>query len=258
MAGKYKIPMEDYYSKSKSIHLKVNKTKTDANKVLTLVSSSGLSSQDMEAIKSSEGFRKGRQSVKKLENSYLKELSKMSSEGGSNPMNSIVETDKQYAAKFKAVDSANAPGVSKEIQVIDGRVDAKVVEDTILDLAKDFANSNNYDRIKQFLKEGRLGEAVTVLFEDKKMGKFLSGEVKDKVGAEKALAIICNGLKKVSDLPKAGLKKLGSSTLFKDCLKDAPNGVRSKILGFLGKLNDGEFKLMDKGGNITKYYWRYC
>ena len=57
MAGKYKIPMESYYSKPKSIHSKVNKTKNDANKLLKLVSSSGLSGQDIEA--SFQRFRMG-------------------------------------------------------------------------------------------------------------------------------------------------------------------------------------------------------
>ena len=100
--GVFTIPMSEYYSKSSELKGKVSDLITDVeNNFLSKVSANidTLDGQDISVV---EGFASYTSAKSKLETlkEYETQLTKMSTEGDSNPLNGVVSLDKQYSAKF--------------------------------------------------------------------------------------------------------------------------------------------------------------
>ena len=126
--GVFTIPMSEYYSKSSELKGKVSDLITDVeNNFLSKVSANidTLDGQDISVV---EGFASYTSAKSKLETlkEYETQLTKMSSEGDSNPLNGVVSLDKQYSAKFLDVSKgADSQTVASAISAIDRNISSQ-------------------------------------------------------------------------------------------------------------------------------------
>ena len=126
--GVFTIPMSEYYSKSSELKGKVSDLITDVeNNFLSKVSANidTLDGQDISVV---EGFASYTSAKSKLETlkEYETQLTKMSTEGDSNPLNGVVSLDKQYSAKFLDVSKgADSQTVASAISAIDRNISSQ-------------------------------------------------------------------------------------------------------------------------------------
>ncbi|MDG3136532.1 hypothetical protein [Streptococcus suis] len=103
--GTFKIPVEEYYSKSRSFRDKVEELRDDVeDNFIRLVSSNigSLDSRDQNAVEGISAYLKAKQELQIL-NEHIERLNKMSLEGSGNPLDRVVQLDKDYSQIFKNI-----------------------------------------------------------------------------------------------------------------------------------------------------------
>ena len=126
--GVFTIPMSEYYSKSSELKGKVSDLITDVENNFLSKVSANIDTLDEQDISVVEGFASYTNAKSKLETlkEYETQLTKMSSEGDSNPLNGVVSLDKQYSAKFSDVSKgADSQTVASAISVIDRNISSQ-------------------------------------------------------------------------------------------------------------------------------------
>ncbi|EGU65008.1 hypothetical protein HMPREF9965_0731 [Streptococcus mitis bv. 2 str. SK95] len=127
--GVFTIPMSEYYSKSSELKDKVSDLITDVENNFLSKVSTNISTLDNRDISVVEGFASYTSAKSKLETlkEYETQLTKMSTEGDSNPLNGVVSLDKQYSAKFSDVSKgADSQTVASAISGIDRNISSQV------------------------------------------------------------------------------------------------------------------------------------
>ena len=126
--GVFTIPMSEYYSKSSELKGKVSDLITDVENNFLSKVSANIDTLDEQDISVVEGFVSYTNAKSKLETlkEYETQLTKMSSEGDSNPLNGVVSLDKQYSAKFLDVSKgADSQTVASAISAIDRNISSQ-------------------------------------------------------------------------------------------------------------------------------------
>ena len=126
--GVFTIPMSEYYSKSSELKGKVSDLITDVENNFLSKVSANIDTLDEQDISVVEGFASYTNAKSKLETlkEYETQLTKMSSEGDSNPLNGVVSLDKQYSAKFLDVSKgADSQTVASAISAIDRNISSQ-------------------------------------------------------------------------------------------------------------------------------------
>ena len=127
--GVFTIPMSEYYSKSSELKDKVSDLITDVENNFLSKVSTNISTLDNRDISVVEGFASYTSAKSKLETlkEYETQLTKMSTEGDSNPLNGVVSLDKQYSAKFSDVSKGtDSQTVASAISGIDRNISSQV------------------------------------------------------------------------------------------------------------------------------------
>ena len=127
--GVFTIPMSEYYSKSSELKDKVSDLIADVENNFLSKVSTNISTLDNQDISVVEGFTSYTSAKRKLETlkEYETQLTKMSTEGDSNPLNGVVSLDKQYSAKFSDVSKgADSQTVASAISEIDRNISSQV------------------------------------------------------------------------------------------------------------------------------------
>ncbi|NQP01957.1 hypothetical protein HO940_10595, partial [Streptococcus suis] len=119
--GTFKIPVEEYYNKSRSFRDKVEELRDDVeDNFIRLVSSNigSLDSRDQNAVEGISAYLKAKQELQIL-NEHIERLNKMSLEGSGNPLDRVVQLDKEYSVQFKNLgNGASSPQVNQAISSI--------------------------------------------------------------------------------------------------------------------------------------------
>ena len=126
--GVFTIPMSEYYSKSSELKGKVSDLITDVENNFISKVSANIDTLDNQDISVVEGFASYTSAKSKLETlkEYETQLTKMSTEGDSNPLNGVVSLDKQYSAKFLDVSKgADSQTVASAISGIDRNISSQ-------------------------------------------------------------------------------------------------------------------------------------
>ncbi|HEM6206221.1 TPA: hypothetical protein U2C46_002132 [Streptococcus suis] len=126
--GTFKIPVEEYYSKSRSFRDKVEELRDDVeDNFIRLVSSNigSLDSRDQNAVEGISAYLKAKQELQIL-NEHIERLNKMSLEGSGNPLDRVVQLDKEYSVQFKNLgNGASSPQVNQAISSIHYHVEVE-------------------------------------------------------------------------------------------------------------------------------------
>ncbi|MDW8741846.1 hypothetical protein Q7W37_02130 [Streptococcus suis] len=126
--GTFKIPVEEYYNKSRSFRDKVEELRDDVEDhfIRSVARNIGsLDSRDQSAVEGISAYIKAKQELQTLDE-HIERLNRMSSEGGSNPLDRVVQLDKEYSVQFKNLgNGASSPQVNQAISSIHYHVEVE-------------------------------------------------------------------------------------------------------------------------------------
>jgi hypothetical protein len=129
MSDIYTISMSNYYSKSKEIHGKVQELKENIqqnfiDKVTNNIDM--LASEDQSIIESSSAYIDANKLISTLQDQHEANLDKMSSDNAQNPLYKIVEEDRNYAQRFKAIAEGKVSNeITSSVNSINLEIDVK-------------------------------------------------------------------------------------------------------------------------------------
>ena len=256
--GVFTIPMSEYYSKSSEFKGKVSDLITDVENNFLSKVSTNIDTLDEQDISVVEGFASYTSAKSKLETlkEYETQLTKMSTEGDSNPLNGVVSLDKQYSAKFLDVSKgADSQTVASAISGIDRNIATDKFIRELQELIKKFGNDFTNNALIKGLIE--LAKANPV----KALEKFLSEPNFQKILEQdgKATSILWSILYKIDDWTRLGNFEKVIDVIFNNktivnILDRAPTVIQDKVLNALIRIakTDG-WKLLDKGKKVADW-----
>lgn len=252
--GSFKIPLADYYEKSSELKNKVTNLKDDVQtNFLDLVSANInlLDSRDVTSVEDISAYVNAKSEIGKIE-TYETQLQKMSQEGDSNPLGSVVSIDNEYSATFSDISQGKtSTEVSIALNSVESSVKSTKLVMEIESLGKDFSDQDWVQRILQLAK----------LNPDKALEKMLaSDEFLAKLSEnEKIESFFFTAMNYIDDAAKSGSKvssklvnAFADSKLF-DYAAYLPSKTQEKLLNGLAKFSDDGFSLFNKTSKVTNF-----
>ncbi len=245
MANKFHFPASSYYSKSNDLKSKVDIFIEDMQtNIIDIVNNdSEVEASDMTFVKGATGYVTGTQLITKFEGTYLKKLTEMSSENGSNPMNQVVETDTKYSAQFQSIlDGTNQSELMRYEVLLDARIlteqlKAPLDDDLVKSLLKIGVVAKNMGDINKVLRnvtdEGKVGQILELLAKDEKAMALLAKSKETwQIFAQNSVIVKYLGSSKAASFVKS------ANNAFQNLTKYIKNG--SKVGNYISDLFKGD------------------
>ncbi|MGK0551142.1 hypothetical protein ACSFB8_04010 [Enterococcus faecalis] len=180
-AGIYTIPMNEYYSKSKSLKDSVKEVaEAVQTNFLKKVEDNinELDEQDQTYLEGSSPYTSAKTLYTTLTDTHLKNLENMSSFNSQNPLYAIEHNDKEYAAQFKAVAEGNLSNeITNTMGAINQQIDIKKGINTTVKFLSSIDNTiSENEWIQRIEKAGGLLPFLEGLANGTRETKFLSFE----------------------------------------------------------------------------------
>ncbi|HEL2049950.1 TPA: hypothetical protein TY419_001561 [Streptococcus suis] len=256
--GTFKIPVEEYYSKSRSFRDKVEELRDDVeDNFIRLVSSNigSLDSRDQNAVEGISAYLKAKQELQIL-NEHIERLNKMSLEGSGNPLDRVVQLDKDYGQIFKNIgDGASSVQVNQAISRINKEVSQK---ETILLIQTYVGMVEEADVVERILQLAKVNpaEALSKLLGNE---KFLATIAKDS-NVDDFFWKVMTKLDDMEDIPKVFSEFVTSNGAITNVLSKLPVDKQDDIINALvrtsersGQVFNTVMTWVNKAGNISEW-----
>ena len=167
----FKIPIDDYQSKSKQLMTAIENTVDDfkqqfLNKIKEL---DGVDEKDRGALEGSHAYTSAFKKYSEIQDEVLESFQKMASNGGDNPMNPLVQKDQDFANQFEEIEN------NKQTSAITcriGQINVAVSQNyntnqlkALLGSAKKCFNSDEYKQILSLIDKGDIMGAFNRMME---------------------------------------------------------------------------------------------
>lgn len=239
--ARFKIPIPEYQSTSKQLMTSIEDTADDfkhqfLNKIKEL---DGIDEKDRGVLEGSHAYTSAFKKYSEIHDEVLESFQRMASDGGSNPMNPLVQKDEDFANRFE--DIASNKGSSEVTNRI-GQINVAIGQDynsdrlkALLGLAKKYFNSKEYKQITSLLDKGDIMGAFNRMME---CDQFLGALDQSPKLADAFISVACGAFEvqdKVNKTWTKGVKAFLNSKGLSALLKKLP---QEKALRF--------FKVVDK------------
>ena len=176
--SKFKLPVSEYYSKSSTLHQHLQTVLDDfETDFLNKIKEADLDDKDLAKVQSLSSYTSAKDKYQSLKEDELLSLENMSSEGGSNPVNPLLEKDKDFKGKFSDIQNGkNKAALSKHMGSINTAVSIKKNQQglkAIIQQIQGVIDSDTYKRLMQLADDNPI-EAINMLLNSKSVMKALS------------------------------------------------------------------------------------
>lgn len=239
--ARFKIPIPEYQSTSKQLMTSIEDTADDfkhqfLNKIKEL---DGIDEKDRGVLEGSHAYTSAFKKYSEIHDEVLESFQRMASDGGSNPMNPLVQKDEDFANRFEDIASNKD---SSEVANRIGQINVAIGQDynsdrlkSLLGLAKKYFNSKEYKQITSLLDKGDIMGAFNRMME---CDQFLVALDQSPKLADAFISVACGAFEvqdKVNKTWTKGVKTFLNSKGLSALLKKLP---QEKALRF--------FKVVDK------------
>lgn len=256
--GSFKIPLDDYYTKSKEIKGKVTELKDNVQSdFIERVGQyiGNLDARDQTNVESLSSYISAKEGLETLTEHETK-LQNMSQEGASNPLHSVVELDEEYSTIFsniaKGVDS---PQVAQALETIQISIKDKELTYWVQDMANQLGDNDLAQCIFQ-LAQTNPAQALEKLLGNEDFLNIISkdGNVDDFFWK------VMTFLDDMEDIPKAFSNFVTTNDVVTKILSRLPLDKQDDILNALVKASEGSSKVfnaivswINAKGNIAEW-----
>ncbi|AND80011.1 hypothetical protein [Streptococcus pantholopis] len=253
--GKFKIPLDSYYSVSGTIKGKVTELADSVesdflNKVGNNIGD--LDSRDAAIVEGFESYTSAQTELETLR-THETNLNNMSMEGGSNPLNGVVSTDTEYSSTFSGLADGTATSqVSSVAESLDIAIQSKKAELDFLREFEDMVNgvldSDTAKRLIQLAKTNPTKALEKLLMNDKFL-KTISQNGKIDSFFWKLMEHINDAEK----LPQTLMNALADNSTFVKWASKLSVDKQDKVLNLMVKISDKGFDFLNKGGKVLEW-----
>lgn len=176
--SKFKLPVSEYYSKSSTLHQHLQTVLDDFEiDFLNKIKNAELDGTDLSKVQSLSSYTSAKDKHQSLKDDELLKLEHMSSEGGSNPVNPLIEKDKDFKGKFSDIQNGkNKEALSKHMGSVNTAINLKKNQQglkAIIQQIQGVVDSDTYKRLMQLADDNPI-EAITLLLNSNSVMKALS------------------------------------------------------------------------------------
>lgn len=209
--AQFKIPIPEYQAKSKQLMNAIEDTADDfkqqfLNKIKEL---DVIDEKDRGALEGSHAYTSAFKKYNEIHEEVLESFQKMASDGGDNPMDPLVQKDKDFANRFEEISNhKNDSEITNRI----GQINVAVNQDCNFDRAKTligfmrkYFNSKEYKQIQSFIDKGDIMGAFNRMLE---CDAFLAALDSAPKLADTFLDVACGALKFQDKVNKTWTKSI--------------------------------------------------
>ncbi|MGK0551145.1 hypothetical protein ACSFB8_03995 [Enterococcus faecalis] len=263
--GIYTIPMNEYYSKSKSLKDSVKEVaEAVQTNFLKKVEDNinELDEQDQTYLEGSSPYTSAKTLYTTLTDTHMKNLENMSSFNSQNPLYTIEHNDKEYAAQFKAIaEETNNSEITSRLNGLNQTIDDKIMTAKLVDFLTNISDEiGDKDWIQRMLLLAKANptKAWQDLLNDE---KFVSVIQK----SESVQEFLLTAMVKMESLGNTFnsfstkvMNTLIRSDKFVDFLSKAPIKFQDKVLNIMAKYSDDAISAMNFSGKFVDWIKTIC
>lgn len=246
--SKFKLPVSEYYSKSSTLQQNLQMVLDDfENDFLNKIKDADLDGKDLAKVQSLSSYMAAKEKHQSLKDEELLKLEHMSSEGGANPINPLLEKDREFKGKFSDIQNGNnKAALSKHMGSVNTAITIKRNQQGLIAIIQQLqgvVDSDTYKRL-MLLTDRNPIEAVTLLLNSDSVMKMLS----QNSAASNALFKVMENMDEMGRFIdgkglKMGLEKLLNSDGFNRFFNKCSGKTQEKLLNGLAKI--------EKASNIS-------
>ncbi|PNY19770.1 hypothetical protein [Streptococcus parauberis] len=253
--GKFKIPLETYYSVSGDIKSKVTDLvdSVEENFLNKVTENSGiLDPRDATIVEGFSSYTMAKTELETLKD-HETNLKNMSSEGGSNPLNGVVTIDNSYASTFSSVAQGTANSqVSAVMGNLNSQIEAQKTSQAVIDFCKKYGKEiGDNDTVQRLLQLAKTNPAKVLekLYDN---DKFVETILKSDASSDFFELVISKAdlLKKV---PTKLMDTLSDSEKFVGWASKLSIDKQDKVMNAMISISEKGYDFLNKGGKFVEW-----